>query len=75
MTRPTPLAILVVLVLAALVITRTVRRCREWYTADTSGYSSQRWGCPRGLVEFERGCYDPQGKVYMPGKQLVTEDL
>lgn len=32
---------------------------------------SQKWGCPRGQVEFEKGCYDPSTKTYTQGKKVM----
>lgn len=40
--------------------------------AEGPGYSSQKWGCPRGQVEFEKGCYDPVSKMYKAGKKVVA---
>jgi hypothetical protein len=60
------------LAVLALLVVRTVRVAREWFLVP-SGFATQRWGCPGGLVEFDKGCYDPKGKVYTSGKQIVTE--
>ena len=32
---------------------------------------SQKWGCPQGHVEFEKGCYDPTTKTYSQGKKIM----
>lgn len=59
-----------VVVLAVLFVF-FARSCREWFT----GFSTQRWGCPPGLIEFEKGCYDPKTRVYTSGKKIVTDNL
>lgn len=54
------------LVLITVLVVRAARH--EGYG---SGAVSQRWGCPRGQVEFEKGCYDPSTKTYRHGKRIV----
>ncbi len=38
---------------------------------DRYSAMSQKWGCPRGHVEYEKGCYDPSTKTYTQGKHIV----
>lgn len=35
----------------------------------------QHWGCPKGQVEYEKGCYDPKTKMYKAGKHIVNTKL
>ena len=48
---------------------------RDAYSSSTTGTGtgtmSQRWGCPTGHVEYEKGCYNPATKTYTQGKKLV----
>jgi hypothetical protein len=54
------------LMLVALLVLRAARA--EPYG---SAAVSQRWGCPKGHVEYEKGCYDPITKTYTHGKRIV----
>lgn len=38
-------------------------------------FGMQYWGCPKGQVEYEKGCYNPKTKTYKPGKHIIDTPL
>ena len=57
---------LVLALITSLVLLAVGRRDRF-----SGAAMSQKWGCPPGQVEFEKGCYDPSTKTYTQGKKIM----
>lgn len=72
MVKDKVLAALVLALVAALVLAlaKPGNSGGELFGNPTIG--QQRWGCPKGQVEYEKGCYNPKTKMYMPGKKIVS---
>ena len=68
------LAALVLALVAALALTlaRPGGRGRGGELFGNPSIGQQRWGCPKGQVEYENGCFNPKTKMYKPGKKIVS---
>jgi hypothetical protein len=64
------LAALVLTLVAALAVTLAKPGGGELF--GNPGIGEQRWGCPAGHIEYEKGCFNPKTKTYMPGKKIVS---
>jgi hypothetical protein len=64
--RDRVLLALVLALITAVVLLFVLRR-DDAFTAGPT----QKWGCARGQVEYEKGCYDPSTKTYTHGKRII----
>jgi hypothetical protein len=69
MAKDKVLTALVLAVVAALFLTLAKREPFD------PGMGMQQWGCPQGHIEYEKGCYNPETKMYRPGKKVVNVRL